>query len=148
MAYTLDAVQQDLYVHTVDLYRPVDAPGGIMADKSKGGQRYVLAYPSVPCYLMFTTEFAVPQAPGRTKTLNFETQDVLHLTFDKGENSIQGDDAWHLVGDEWKFKFTTDGHSEEGGWWSILGNPKALDRAATKEFQTSRDLKPPLLASA
>jgi hypothetical protein len=108
----LNSRQQKLYVHTCDLYKPKE-----IAQTRLGYDVESLSYPEEPTYS--DVQFYRETAPEFTKGEFYgrrNREDTVSL-MDKAHFDVAQE-----VNANWRFKFTTEGHPDEGKWYLISGD--------------------------
>jgi len=127
----LTARQVKVYVHTVDVYRPLAFNQLANHDVEELTIPATATYSAVKCYRETKPEFGSAQPIGRTDKDILFTIDVFH--FDVAED-IRANDV---------FKFTTVGHPDINQWFECVGDTMVKNWRANKHTVVcKRILKP------
>lgn len=128
----LNARQQQLYIHTVDLYAPSaltqNATTHLLDDPTYPASP---TYSAVQCYRDAKVEKNAAELVGMTLENNIFTIDEFHF------------DVAQAINTNWAIKFTTSGHPDEGMWFIAIGQQQVKNWRANKQsLLAKRTVKP------
>lgn len=123
-----------LYVHTVNIYKPVDLDFLSVRDANELSYTATPTYANVACYRNTKPEVTQDSYIGRLHA----SGTFVGLCEFSFRESID-------VNTNYVLEFLTDSHPDEGEWFIILGNPKVKNRRANKlTVYAQRSIKPRL----